>query len=55
MTQAQKLIRNRLGLLKLAQTPGSVSDHARCSVQGTRSSLAHFDGCGPRAIAITKR
>ena len=32
MTQDQKIIRNKLGLLKLAQTLGSVSD--ACKVLG---------------------
>ena len=41
MTQDQKIIRNKLGLLKLAQTLGSVSD--ACKVLGfSRDSFYRF-------------
>ena len=42
MTQEQKIIRNKLGLLKLAQTLGSVS--AACKVRGfSRDSFYRFE------------
>ena len=41
MTQEQKIIRNKLGLLKLAQTLGSVSE--ACKVVGfSRDSFYRF-------------
>ena len=41
MTQEQKIIKNKLGLLKLAQTLGSVSD--ACKVLGfSRDSFYRF-------------
>jgi len=41
MTQDQKIIRNKLGLLKLAQTLGSVSE--ACKVLGfSRDSFYRF-------------
>ena len=43
MTQDQKIIRNKLGLLKLAQTLGSVSK--ACKVLGfSRDSFYRFKG-----------
>ena len=43
MTQDQRIIRNKLGLLKLAQTLGSVSD--ACKVLGfSRDSFYRFNG-----------
>ena len=48
MTQEQKIIRNKLGLLKLAQTLGSVSQ--ACKVLGfSRDSFYRFRSCTRRA------
>jgi hypothetical protein len=49
MTQDQKIIRNKLGLLKLAQTLGSVSMRARCSASAATASTASRSSTRPVA------
>jgi molybdenum-dependent DNA-binding transcriptional regulator ModE len=49
MTQDQKIIKNKLGLLKLAQTLGSVSE--ACKVLGfSRDSFYRSRSCTKRAV-----